>query len=77
MRCLSTAQLLASVTAMRLTTSALALLATPPLPRHAAITSSLAPGASVLLVGSGPVLLLAARLAAIKGFDTTCAASPS
>ena len=62
---------------MRLTTSALALLATPPLPRHAAITSSLVPGASVLLVGSGPVLLLAARLAAIKGFETTCAASPS
>jgi len=35
---------------------------------------SLAPGANVLVVGNGPVHCLAARLAAIKGYQTTLAA---
>lgn len=34
---------------------------------------SLRPGAEVLVLGKGPVMLLAAKLAALRGYRTTCA----
>jgi len=33
-------------------------------------------GDDVMVAGNGPVMLLAAKLAAIKGYSTTCALSP-
>jgi len=38
-------------------------------------TMTVAPGASVVLCGSGPMLMLTAKLAALRGFETTCAAA--
>ena len=34
---------------------------------------ALSPGDNVLVLGKGPVMLLAAKLAALRGYDTTCA----
>jgi len=50
-----------------------ALLATFPV----VFTSVVAPGAGVIVVGSGPIQCLTARLAAIKGYKTTLAAVPN
>ena len=43
----------------------------------ATVALALSPGANVLCVGSGPIMLLSAKLAALKGYTTTCAAPPS
>ena len=42
-------------------------------PRAPAVRAALAPGANVLVLGRGPVMLLAAKLAALRGYSTTCA----
>lgn len=41
----------------------------------ATMAMALSPGANVLCVGSGPIMLLSAKLAALKGYSTICAAA--
>ena len=45
----------------------------PGVPRAPAVRAALAPGANVLVLGRGPVMLLAAKLAALRGYSTTVA----
>jgi len=49
---------------------------TAPAPRAGIIRAALAPGSEVIVVGGGPIMLLTAKLAAMRGFKTTCAANP-
>lgn len=44
--------------------------------RNSVIRASLSPGSEVIVAGGGPVLLLTAKLAAMRGFKTTCAVNP-
>jgi len=44
--------------------------------RAAHTRMDLAAGDEVLVCGNGPIMLLAAKLAAVKGYRTTCAVSP-
>lgn len=44
--------------------------------RAGTVRDALAPGAEVIVAGGGPVMLLTAKLCALRGFNVYCAATP-